>query len=307
MWRSAPLGAIARPSSARPSLFAWSAWELARRRLWQLASAIAYNADLTGFFRGKISRSRLKHACVPGLNCYSCPGAVSSCPLGALQYSLGSGRPPLYVGGLLLLFGLLFGRAICSFLCPFGLIQELLHKLPGKKLGKGRLSRRLSLAKYLVLAVFVIGIPIYLYLSSGAGQASFCAWLCPAGSLEAGIPLVLLDRRLASLIGALFSWKLGLLAACLIGSAIVFRPFCRFICPLGALYSFFNRIAIFGVRIDKKACIDCGACVRYCKLDVSGVNDRECVRCGECARVCPTGAIYPGLGSRPRKRSQREA
>ena len=104
------------------------------RKLIQILSLFIYNADVKNWFTGNISRSPLKNVCVPGLNCYSCPGAISSCPLGALQNTLASGKFPFFITGFFLLIGTLFGRLICSFLCPFGLFQELLFKIPTPKI-----------------------------------------------------------------------------------------------------------------------------------------------------------------------------
>jgi thiol-disulfide isomerase/thioredoxin len=60
---------------------------------------------------------------------------------------------------------------------------------------------------------------------------------------------------------------------------------------LGALYGLFNKISIFGIKVDKKSCVDCGLCISHCKLDVHQVGDQECISCGECMDVCPTNAI----------------
>lgn len=269
-----------------------------RRRVIQLFSALLYNANITGFFSGKIYSGALKSVCVPGLNCYSCPGAVAACPLGSLQVSFGSlkyGKLSFYVLGTLLLFGALMGRAICGFLCPFGLIQELLYKIPTPKIKKSRITRELSVIKYAVLAIFVVALPIMYVIRDGTAVPGFCKYICPAGTLEGGLPILALNPQLREMAGGLFGWKLGVLVVILIGSVFLFRLFCRFLCPLGAIYSFFNRTAPLGVRVAPHECTGCGACVRYCKLDVKQVNDRECVRCGECARVCPTGAIDPRL------------
>lgn len=264
------------------------------KRSWiQLISAIIYNLNAKGFVNGTIYQGKTKGICVPGLNCYSCPGAIGACPLGSLQSAIANpnGKLPFYVVGTIMLFGALFGRMICSFLCPFGFIQELLYKIPGPKLKKNAVTRHLTVGKYVVLVVFVIAMPYILYLTTGLGSPAFCKYICPAGTLEAGIPLVLMNEDLQSIIGFIFNWKMTLLAIFLLSAIFVYRAFCRFICPLGALYSFFNRIALFGVRVDDDICIHCDACVRFCKMDVKEVNDRECIRCGECIAVCPVNAI----------------
>ena len=116
-----------------------------RRRLIQLYAALLHNANLKGYISGQIFTGNTKYLCVPGLNCYSCPGAVGACPLGALQNALASSgnRAPSYVLGILLLFGLILGRTICGYLCPFGLVQELLHKIPTPKIRKNRVTHAL--------------------------------------------------------------------------------------------------------------------------------------------------------------------
>ena len=264
------------------------------RRLVQLYAALLYNAHLKGFATGKIYTGPVKNLCVPGLNCYSCPGAVGACPLGSLQNAVAASadRPAFYVVGLLLLFGLLLGRVICGFLCPFGLIQELIYKLPTKKHKKNRLTRRLSWLKYGILAAFAIGIPAWFALRR-VPLPGFRKFICPAGTLEGAVLLLLhpANGELRALTGPLFAWKLSVLAGILCACVFLYRAFCRFLCPLGALYSLMSRLALLGVRVDPARCTDCGACVRVCKLDIRAVGDRECVHCGDCIGVCPAGAI----------------
>ena len=102
-----------------------------KRRLIQVYAALLYNANIKGFITGDIFKGDSKHMCVPGLNCYSCPGAIGACPLGSLQNALAASDKtvPTYVLGIILLFGLTLGRTICGALCPMGLLQELLFKL----------------------------------------------------------------------------------------------------------------------------------------------------------------------------------
>jgi len=267
---------------------------LVKRRYIQLLSALVYNANIPGFVRGTIFKGSIKGVCVPGLNCYSCPGAIASCPLGSLQASLGEikYKLPFYAVGTLLLFGILFGRGVCAFLCPFGFIQELLYKIPTPKLSKSKWTRLGSLAKYVVLAVFVLLLPLYYLARDGVAVPAFCKYICPAGTLEGGIPLIAVNDSLRIIIGALFGWKLAVLVVVILASVFIYRVFCRFLCPLGAIYSLFNKYALFGIKVNEHNCVGCGACTSSCKFDTYKINDRECIRCGDCRAVCEHSAIY---------------
>jgi ferredoxin-type protein NapH len=260
-----------------------------RRKLVQLGAAVIYNSNFRGFAEGRLYKGASKGLCVPGLNCYSCPGAVGACPLGSLQSLLaangGKKKAVFYVIGLLVLFGLLLGRVVCGFLCPFGLVQELLHKIPVPKVKKSRFTRALSWVKYIVLAVLVIGVPL-IYAFPG-----FCRYICPAGTLEGGVPLALANGSVRAAVGSMFWWKLGLALSLVIAAMFIYRVFCRFLCPLGAIYALFSRVALTGVSLDEDKCVRCGACVRACPMDIRHVGDRECIQCGGCLDVCPTGAI----------------
>ena len=270
------------------------------RTLVQLAFAALTNGYAAGFAQGKIYRGPGKLVCVPGLNCYSCPGAVGSCPLGSLQAVL-TGRThkfPFYVLGFLLLFGALFGRLVCGWLCPFGLVQDLLHKIPFvKKLRRLPGERALRYLKYAVLVGFVIVLPLVVLDIVGQGQPWFCKYICPSGTLFAGIPLIASNPPLRAALGWLFTWKAAVLLALVLLSIVLWRPFCRYLCPLGAIYGLFNPVAVYRFRIDEDRCTDCGACKAACKLDIDvrrTPNSAECVRCGACRRACPHGAIRTG-------------
>lgn len=267
-----------------------------RRKCIQLASALLYNANLPGFASGAIYKGASKGVCVPGLNCYSCPGAVGSCPLGALQNALSSlpNKLPLYIAGFLLLVGAALGRVVCGFLCPFGLVQELLHKLPTPKIKKSRWTRRLSWLKYLILAVFAAALPIWYAFARGLPVPAFCKYICPAGTLEGGFPLLALRPEYRAAAGALFGWKALVCVTLLALCVLLYRAFCRFLCPLGAIYSLFSRLALVAFRVDAGLCDGCGACVRACPVDIKRVGDHECVQCGRCAQTCPRQAIYFG-------------
>ena len=264
------------------------------RRLVQLYAALLHNAYIRGFIEGKIYEGKSKLLCVPGLNCYSCPGAIGSCPLGALQNALASAghRAGWYVLGILLLFGVVLGRTVCGWICPFGMIQELLHKIPTPKIRKNRITRVLSLAKYAVLAVFAVAIPLWYGLGSGTAVPGFCKYICPAGTLSAVAMLAHPGNgSMFELLGALFTNKWVILSVTALVCVFCYRSFCRFICPLGAIYGLFNRFSITGVRVDAGKCNGCGACVRHCRMDVHRPGDHECIQCGECIGECSRGAI----------------
>ena len=265
------------------------------RRLVQLYAALLYNANLKGFITGRIYSGSLKAACVPGLNCYSCPGAVASCPLGALQNALASAghTAPWYVFGVLALFGVILGRTVCGWLCPVGLLQELLHKIPTPKIRKSRVTRSLSWVKYAVLAVFVIAVPLLYGLRDGTPVPLFCKYICPAGTLEGAVGLLQHPANSTSFyqLGAVFTNKWVIMAAVGLLCVFCYRCFCRFLCPLGAIYGLFNRFALTGMKVDPDRCVGCGACVEKCGMDVRHVGDRECISCGKCMDACAQGAI----------------
>lgn len=273
--------------------------EWSRHRI-QALWALLTNSYLMGFVQGKIYKGRLKNLCVPGMNCYSCPGAVGACPIGAMQAVIGSWnfKFAFYVAGFLVFIGALVGRFVCGWLCPFGLIQDLLHKIPfPKKLKTFRGDKLLRKLKYVILVVFVILLPMFLVDVLGQGAPYFCKLICPVGTLEGGIPLVLLNKSLHSALGWLYAWKNVLLVTTILLSMMIYRPFCKYICPLGAIYSVFNPISVLKYRVDEHKCINCSACSKACSMGcnpVQNANHPECIRCGLCKKVCPTGAISGG-------------
>jgi len=283
---------------------------LARFRLGlQGVATLLTNIHLPNFLKGTIYTGKAKVACVPGLNCYSCPGATGACPIGAFQAVVGSSKFSFtyYITGFMILLGVLLGRFICGFLCPFGWYQDLLHKIPSKKFSTKKLKLLRNL-KYLILLVMVVLLPALVTNAVGMGNPFFCKYVCPQGVLGGAIPLAIASPSVRGALGKLFTWKASILLTITILSVFVYRPFCKWICPLGAMYALFNRVSLFQMKVSDK-CISCGRCVKACKMDVDVTktpNHTECIRCGMCISACPTGAISYryGFGSGDKKTVQ---
>ena len=265
--------------------------------LWTLIT----NSYIAGFIGGKIYGGPIKHICVPGLNCYSCPGAIGSCPIGSLQAVMGSWKYKFsyYVVGFMIFIGAILGRFVCGWLCPFGLVQDLLHKIPFvKKIKTFKGDKFLRYLKYVILVVFVMIMPLFVVDILGQGEPFFCKLICPSGTLFGGIPLIATNESLRAIIGGLFAWKSVVLAIIIILSIMIYRPFCKYLCPLGAIYAVFNPIAFYTLKVDKNKCVSCNKCAKMCKMNVDPVkthNSLECIRCGDCKKACPTNAIELGF------------
>ncbi|MDO4280995.1 MAG: 4Fe-4S binding protein [Peptococcaceae bacterium] len=276
-----------------------------RRRLGiQLLFAALFNGYAVGFAKGQIFTGASKGICVPVLNCYSCPGALGACPLGAMQAVAGGYKHnfSFYAVGSVMLFGVLLGRLICGFLCPFGLVQDLLQRLPVPKIRvpKG-IDGALRYLKYVVLVVFVLAMPVFVTNAFGLGAPAFCKWICPAGTLGGALPLLSTNASLRATVGALFGWKLGVLVAIVILSTLIQRPFCKYLCPLGAIYGLCNRVSFYQQRVDHTVCVGCGACERACPMQIDvrrAPNSAECIRCGACRDACRAHAISAGVDIR---------
>lgn len=269
-----------------------------RVRTWvRIGFTAVTNGYVKGFTDGSVYTGPLKSFCLPGLNCYSCPGALGSCPIGAVQAVITTRNFSFsyYMAGFFLIAGALLGRFVCGWLCPFGLVQDLLYKIPvGRKITTVLGDRYLRLVKYGILLVFVILLPMFVLDIVGQGEPWFCKWICPSGTLFAGWPLVLVNDGIRRTAGFLFAWKNLILVALILLSIVLYRPFCKYLCPLGAIYGLFNPISLYRHRIDAAKCTNCKDCQRACRMNIrvdKNPNSAECIRCGDCISACPSNAI----------------
>jgi polyferredoxin len=246
----------------------------------QITSAVFFNLPFLATY--------LKYAPVPVFNCYACPLAAGACPIGTLQFFFTTGQFPVFAVGALFLMGILLGRFFCGYLCPFGLFQDLLFRTNKKEIP---VPGWFGYLKYAVLVILVIVLPLILL------TPVFCK-LCPAGTLESGLPLIGGEyikkwsdtlpfgfSALLGMIGILFLIKGIILVITVSASLFMKRPFCR-VCPLGAIFSFFNKFHIFhNLKIEKNVCVDCKACQKACPAGIdpmTELNNKDCIQCDEC-------------------------
>lgn len=262
----------------------------------QVLYTIVTNGYAYGYLNGKIYKGPLKYACVPGLNCYSCPSAVGSCPIGALQAALNERKVqvPFAVLGFLFIFGSVFGRFVCGWLCPFGLLQDLLHKIPlFHKKKRLPYHEILKYGKYLVLFGLVIVGSSFVFTGL-AKVPAFCKYLCPSGTFMGAIPLLTTNADLRGQIGGLFYWKAAVLVIIVLLSVKTYRPFCQYLCPLGAVYGWFNKFSLVQIRWEKAACTSCMSCQKACPVNLPPEKisvSPECIKCGKCVDACKAGCL----------------
>ena len=199
------------------------------------------NVHLPNFLSGRIYQGDGKAVCVPGLNCYSCPAASGACPIGSFQAVVGSSKFSFsyYITGFLILFGVLLGRFICGFLCPFGWFQDLLHRIPGKKLSTKKL-KPLTYLKYVVLLLTVCFLPVFAVNDVGMGDPFFCKYICP--------------------LGVFYAWmnRVSLLGIRVDGQQCISCGKCAGVCKMDVEIT---------KTPDHGECIRCGKCINVCPVD----------------------------------------
>ncbi|HLD36712.1 MAG TPA: 4Fe-4S binding protein [Planctomycetota bacterium] len=290
-----------------------SAKQESRINLWRRITQAAFVLLLNPYF------FTYRQVCFPVLNCWGCPVSAFACPVGALGQFFAHGVFPFIVLGTIVFFGALMGRMLCGWVCPFGFIQDLLYKIPGRKLN---LPAFLKYGKYAALVIMVILIPLLvgIDLTPGktTGQDFFFCRLCPAGTFEAYMPLSIMsaDAKTAENAPAisqqftegqsadgqpvsfctlwLKSPRFWILIAFIVLFVLISRPFCRAVCPIGAMFALLNKFSIYKLAIDKTKCIECDVCYKICPSNnkvQNNPNSSECIRCLACQAKCPTEAI----------------
>jgi len=259
---------------------------LIARRVTQLGvGTLLFNSYFKVFESKQIYDGPLKQGCVPGLNCHACPTALMGCPIGMMQYFAANHRFPFYLIGFLAIIGLLSGRFTCGWLCPWGLLQDVMRFFRSIRV---KIPKLLNYGKYATLLVLVLIIP---YIT----HQHWFSKLCPMGGLIAGIPWVVWNPTDPVFetsvvdpesIGSFFWIKMAILGAFLGLFLFIKRPFCRTICPLGAIYAFFNRVSLVSFKV-KASCNECGKCSDLCPMDLdvqTELNSENCIKCFDCTQ-----------------------
>jgi polyferredoxin len=255
-------------------------------------------------------------------------GEQRVCNIGILYRSLSSFWPMAFIIisiAVLFLVCILVGRALCAWLCPIGLVHDLITKIR-TKLGfrsrefsdKGH--ERMAMVKYAVLLLTVLlaaSIGLTLLNNQVAGNtykevypagtsqiAPFCT-ICPSPDIyylgtvyNTGDFQFYDPTRILALVTIII----------IIGAAVVIPRFwCRYLCPVGALSSVFNRNSALSIQKDHQKCTKCNYCVTSCDMRVYKVRDENvddrvvdtnCTFCGECIEVCPEKAVYASFGGK---------
>ncbi|MBW8035197.1 MAG: 4Fe-4S binding protein [Planctomycetes bacterium] len=231
---------------------------------------------------------RMHGMCSPVLHCYACPLASFACPIGVIAQLSAIHIFPFIAIGLLIVMGTFFGSLLCGWACPFGFLQDMAAKVSTPRF---KLPKWTGHFRYVVLIITVLAIPYFF----GEEHWLFFCQICPAGALEAAVPNMVNQAMASEKIIWPNAIKLTIFILFLVTIFFVNRPWCRILCPLGGIFSIFNRVSVFFLQIGTDKCNDCKRCHNLCEYGIEPdktPNDTGCIRCLECTKCVPE-AITP--------------
>jgi ferredoxin-type protein NapH len=251
---------------------------------------------------------------LPTLSCYYTDHRIAQCFLRSLQEGLSGGWKVGYTNLiapllLLLIFGLIFGRAWCSWVCPLGFIQDLFIRIRKYlKIGYYSLPKNLKLSSVLVKWFFVIAL---IFVAMGIGiphfflkeyqydlVTPFCQ-ICPSKQIfpfcEGRFKEMLTVDTISTLSAVMSYLAIGIFIFYLLTTSFIRRMWCR-LCPMGAILGLLNRFSFLSLRKEGKRCTKCGVCQRSCPVQVAEVYEEkvkekiassDCTLCYRCVEMCP--------------------
>jgi polyferredoxin len=178
------------------------------------------------------------------------------------------------VFAVVIIWLIIAGRLFCGNVCPIGYAQDFIFKIPFfVKIKTFKLDKYVRLLKYFNIFVNFLLLPMLAFVG---------IYHIAQDNEQAGPPRIILIA----------------LAAVIVFTIIIRRPFCKYLCPVGAVSSLFNKFSFYKYKTLNEKCIQCGVCSKKCKMDIipyTMKNSLECIRCGYCKKVCPKNAIITGF------------
>jgi len=269
---------------------------------------------------------------IPTLSCYYTNHRIAQCFLRSLQEGLAAGWKTHYIDLLaplilLIILGLIFGRAWCSWVCPLGFVQDLFIRVRKYlRLGYYNLSDNLKLSSVFVKWFFVIalaciavgiGIPHFFLKAYQADLITPFCQICPSKQIfpfcEGRFKEMLTVDTISSLSTIMSYLAIGVFVFYLLTTSFIRRLWCR-LCPMGAVLGLLNRFSFLSLRKEGKRCTKCGVCQRSCPVQVTEVYEEkmkekiassDCTLCFRCVEMCPEkDALKVGFFKFPIARSK---
>lgn len=204
------------------------------------------------------------------------------------SFSAGELFPQIILVFMVFLITALWGRFFCGFLCSFGMLQELIFFFFKRVIsGKVRIPEWfdsvMKFLKYVILAFIVAGV----WILALPVDSSWNPW---------GVFGILVSGNLSIISSVIPTVGFVLFLAIVIGSLFVGRFFCRYLCPLGALFAVVSRKRLYKIRRQSVSCTNCGLCTRSCSMGIripekNAVVSGECIQCMQCLSICPKESL----------------
>ncbi|MCF0229228.1 MAG: FMN-binding protein [Parasporobacterium sp.] len=211
------------------------------------------------------------------------------------SFTFAANGSDLILAAAILIITILAGRFFCGFLCSFGFLEDILYLLSGLVFRRKRpvigkkADRILKYVKYLILVLLIVFVWL---LGNSLGSSNDPWYVFGVYSRISGY----------SSIAPLLSIGGGLLIIIIVLSFFFERFFCRYLCPLGAIFTLLSRFRLFRIRKDNDTCVKCGKCDRQCSMGISiaheeDIRSGECINCMHCTDCCPKGSLKTNINS----------